>query len=174
MISVQESALPAPRSCRSRSGIAGTARRGRGFHGAPPPICGTFARQQGAGARLRPETDRAAPAHRDIRRRSSVIDHAEARLVNAEHPAVIELDDVPAAVRRRDVVFDRSANGGPTRDLGRFGSNAHRGRAVKLNSGSDFKGLHLSLHHRAGLPLRCSYHRPNGPTMSTAIFGGIS
>lgn len=92
--------------------------------------------------------------------RTPIVDYTKARLVDTELAAVRKLDDVPAAVRGRDMICERAANGGPTCDLGSLRRHTKSGRSVKFDPRSGLERLHVRL------PLAVSVTRQwHGPGM---------
>ena len=176
MISPAASSRTRP-TFRSRSGSEGSAAREAGYPALHLPSGGTCARQRQAFGLHRFASAPACRLMPDIRRGSSVVNQAEAALMNAQSTAAFEADDMPAAIGRRDMVFDRAVYSRPARNLSSFGGHpgeaSESGRSVKFNSGSGFKGLHLSLHQRAGSPFRYIHHRATGPVCQGEIFSSF-
>lgn len=75
----------------------------------------------------------------------SVVNDAEACLVNAERTAARVFDDMPPAVGQGNMVLDGAIHGRPSRYRRAFwlhGWEPAKGRrSVRFNSGSSFEGL---------------------------------
>ena len=153
---------PAHPSFVWRSGIAEIGLLGLERRVRQTPICETFGRLRRADARQRPETDRAAPALRDIRRlsfeRRKIFDPLRAAFLGHVAALCGNLSHAAASVARLCFALHCGDDFADTLCAHRSGPRP------------DFGVVHLSLHQRAGLPFRWSQYRAIGPSCQPPIF----